>query len=887
MKLHLMSPVLLAILISQLFSQKIEIMSEKEQMAQQKSKLYSQLRQADIQQTANQELYDVKHYELNLIVDPTRKQLSGSVTILSQVFKQQIQQMDINLLNNMVVDDVKLNGTVLQFEHRSNLVQIKLDKNYQPGEFFKVTIQYHGQPAQSGFGAFGFDTYSGQPMIWSLSEPFGARNWWPCKDIPADKADSADIKVTVPSNLIVASNGNLRAETINGTQKTFWWHESYPITTYLVSVAIHPYRIYSDYYKYSDHDSMEVRFYVFPDRYSVSRQPYSKVVRMIEVFAELFGEYPFIREKYGHAQFMGGANMEHQTLSSMVSLNEYVIAHELAHQWWGDFITCDDFYHIWLNEGFATYSEALYAEKEYGKQAFWDEVNSNKYFGGGTIYVQDLSDIFNYGRSYQKGSWVLHMLRHVVGDENFFKILKAWYQENRLQYSTATTDDFREICERVSGIKLNRFFHQWIYEEYFPVYNYSWKSTPVGDTYKIQLEIQQLQENHIFWMPVDVTIKTADGEETFVAWDSLATQSFEMTTVTAPVKIELDKNNWILKQVQEPLVNPTFTNGILVVNGVSWQTYGTEIRTAYENRAFWGDYPISFWDCFAKPSQGYPSTLPAPIGHGRVLPEILGQFSTIIWVGNDYDGDLTCWKETSILAYLKTGGNVLLLSRRGRNFLTTDLQEYLGITWVENAESQIKNCLPVYTGLQQMNLVGEQTYNAVFSTSFTEKESILLFKETVSFGTPRALGVWRKPADGGTFRSAGGHFAFVSGRPYRYQNNQLKANVEFILANLFGEKLAAVDEFAGELPEKFELLQNHPNPFNPQTEISFTLPAKSPVTLGIYDLLGRKVITLVDQELPAGEHRVKWNATNFSAGIYFYQLQSGNFIQSRKMILLK
>ncbi len=743
------------------------------------------------------------------------------------------------------------------------------------------------KPSQSGFGAFGFDTYSGQPMIWSLSEPFGARNWWPCKDIPADKADSADIKVTVPSNLIVASNGNLRAETVNGSQKTFWWHESYPITTYLVSVAIHPYQIYSDYYRYGDNDSMEVRFYVYPDQYTVSQQPYRKVVRMIEIFAELYGEYPFIREKYGHAQFMGGANMEHQTLSSMRTYNEYVIAHELSHQWWGDFITCDDFYHIWLNEGFATYSEALYAEKVYGKQAYWDEVNSNKYFGGGTIYVQDLSDIFNYGRSYQKGSWVLHMLRQVVGDDNFFKILKAYYQESRLQYGTATTEDFQAICERISGIKLDRFFHEWIYEEYFPIYSYRWKNTPEGNAHKVKLEIQQLQKNHIFWMPIEVKIKTTDGEEIFVVWDSLATQSFEMTVSNAPTRIELDKNNWILKQVKEPLMNPTFTRGILLVNGVSWDTYGNEIRTAYENQAFWGNFPISFWDCFAKPSQGYIKTLPAPLGHGKVPSDILGQFSTIIWVGNDYSGDLTSWQETSILEYLKAGGNVLLLSRRGQNFVKDDLKEYLGINWAENAETQIKNCLPAYSGLQQMIITGEQSYNAVFSTSFSNSESVLLFKETLSFGTPRGLGVWRKPANGGTYRSTGGHFAFVSGRPYRYQSSQLKANVEFILSNLFGEKLTNVDEFASARPEKFELFQNHPNPFNPQTEITFTVPAKSPITLEIYDLLGRQVVTLLEQELPAGQHQLKWDATNFAAGIYFYQLQSGDFRQGRKMILLK
>lgn len=527
--------------------------------AQYKAERLARIIQLEGQKSANQDLYDVKHYDLNLFIDDSAKQISGSVTILSEVVNQSINSMEVNLLNNMITDSITSKDARLSFNHSNNVIKINLNNNYQPGDFFSVKIYYHGRPQQSGFGAFGFDSHNGQPMVWSLSEPFGARNWWPCKDFPSDKADSADIRITVPSNLIVASNGTLRSEIEHEGYMTYWWHESYPIVTYLISVAIHPYYVYSDHYHYSANDSMEVRFYIFPDQVSTMRSAYAKTVRMIEIFSTIFGEYPFIREKYGHAQFMGGANMEHQTITSLVSRTEGTIAHELAHQWWGDYITCENFHEIWLNEGFATYSEALYYEREYGKDEFWKEVESNKYYGGGTIYVEDLSStsiIFNHDRTYRKASWILHMLRHVVGDENFFKILKEYYNESHLRYGTATTDDFRATCERVSGINLERFFYQWLYEEYFPTYSYTWSWKQNGTNYDIQLHIEQKQTNFTFWMPIDVTVTTFSGEQTFVVWDSLQSQIFHLTVPVKPLNVELDKGNWILRQVQKPSTNP-------------------------------------------------------------------------------------------------------------------------------------------------------------------------------------------------------------------------------------------------------------------------------------------------------------------------------------------
>ncbi len=861
---------------------------EIEQEAKYKAKQLARIMQLDYQPTPNQLQYDVKHYDLDLQIDVSAQKIFGSVAILSQVIAGPLSTMEVNLLKNMVVDSVTSAGKRLNFTHKTDLIQIELGNSYQLNDYFSVKIYYRGQPLRSDFGAFGFDTYNGQPMIWSLSEPYGARNWWPCKDFPSDKADSVDIRVTVPIPLIVASNGTLRAETKRGNYKTYWWHESYPIVTYLVSVAIYPYSIFSDYYRYSPNDSMEVRYYVFPDQLDLLRRAYAKTVRMIEIFATIFGEYPFIREKYGHAQFMGSANMEHQTLTSLVSRSEGTIAHELAHQWWGNYITCRDFHHIWLNEGFATYSEALYYEREYGQAEFKLEMEGNKYFGPGTIYVSDVSNtwtIFNTNRSYRKASWVLHMLRHVVGDEKFFEILKAYYNDSHLSYGTATTEDFRAICERVAGINLEKFFSQWIYKEFFPRYQYAWSWQKIGSDYEIQLTIDQLQTNQAFWMPIDVTVTTFSGDETFVVWDSLKTQVFNLTVSSEPVKIELDKDDWILKEVIPPATQPTFDRGVLLVNGVSWQRHGAEIADAYQAQAFWDNFPFSFWDCFSEPSEGYPATLPAPIGHGPISKAILEKFSTVIWIGDHVDGDLDIWKKAGIYDYLQSGGNVLLITRKGKDYLDFSLQSYLGISWAERTDNPTQNCIACYPGLKNITVIGEQPDNAVFNINLNHPESQLLFQETMTFAVPRGLGVWRKPIAGGKFRSNGGQFVFISGRPYRYQADELRFNIAFILKNMFQD--STIEGPITLIPDRYELSQNYPNPFNARTEIPFQIPEKIAVRLEIYDLLGRKVATLVDRQLTPGKYVAQWDAEGMASGIYFYRLQSPTFYSTKKMILVK
>ena len=264
----------------------------------------------------------------------------------------------------------------------------------------------------------------------------------------------------------------------------------------------------------------------------------------------------------------------------------------------------------------------------------------------------------------------------------------------------------------------------------------------------------------------------------------------------------------------------------------------------------------------------------------------------MIWVGNNYNGDLAYWYDSPIYSYLEAGGNVLLLGRYGQSFVTPVLQEYLGLTWAESATSTLGNCVASGAGLTTMSLIGTQSWCAVYENTFTQPESQLLFEETASFTVDRGLGVWRRPPGGGLHRTNGGNFAFISGRPYRYNHFDLRGNIETLLLDYFEQPKVPVA-----VPEEtpvatFHLRQNYPNPFNPRTTIAFTLPAKSLVSLRVYDAAGRLVRTLAKGEFTAGPHAIEWNGTSnagtkAASGVYFYRLQAGELTSTRKMVLLK
>jgi len=841
---------------------------------------FERLSRIEYNPTANQLGMDARYYDLTLDIDPLNERIDGILMGRFEVTEANLAVLDLDLADQLTVTAVTIGGAAAAWNHANDILRVTLDQLYEIGDQIEVEVTYGGTPPES-YGAFGFDSHNGSYLIWTLSEPFGARSWWPCDDWSDDKADSVSLCVTVPRGLVVASNGVLRDAHTAGGYSTYTWHESNPIATYLVSLAIHPYTVYSDYYVYSPSDSMEIQFYIYPDHVDQTYEENMRVKHMIAYFATIYGEYPFLDEKYGHAEFNWGGAMEHQTCTSTGAFYETIIAHELAHQWWGDMVTCADFHHIWLNEGFARYSEALWLENQYGAEGFWGRMNGIRYYGPGTIYVPELDDwnrIFDGNLTYNKAAWVVHMLRGVMGHETFLDFLAAYRQA--YLYSSANTEQFRDVAESVCGMDLDDFFEQWIYNEYYPTYTYTWECVEAGDTYDLNLAIDQLQTHHIFHMPIQIRVDLeGGGVADFVIDNQLAHQEYVLQISAPATAVALDPDDWILKRVIEPVINPTFSEGILLVNGVSWTAYGAELTGAYEDRAFWGNLEISFWDCFDEPAGGYPSTLPEPLGHGRVPAAELGTFETVIWVGNNYQGDLDAWINTSILPYLQAGGNVLLMTRQGGSFLDESLQNYLGITILD--EGTLYDCISQHPDLTDIGRIGTQSYCAYFDPTLGHETSALLYQAEQGFNPDYGIGAIRVPDEGG-------RFAFLSGRPYRWVHADLAANVETIVGTLFFDP-SGTPETA---PACVHVRLCLPNPVVGNPTLRLELPRAAHTRLTVHDSQGRVVQTLVDGVLSPGVHEPVWeprlaHGVRPPTGIYYLSLQSGELRDTRRVLLVR
>lgn len=309
--------------------------------------------------------YDLKYHRLEWTVDPGERYISGTVTSYFVPTAAGFQSMYFDLSDFLEVSVVRYRGQALTFsQNGSNLLAIESPTVLPMGRLDSLSVTYAGVPPRNGFGSFSTKTHgpAKTPVLWTLSEPYGARDWWPCKQDLNDKVDSIDILVSTPAQYRVASNGLLVSERTNDNQKTYHWRHRHPIPAYLIAIGVTNYAVYSDYVPLENGDAIEVLNYVYPEREAEIRQATKNTVAIMQFFNERFGLYPFADEKYGHAQFGFGGGMEHQTMSFMGGWSFSLQAHELAHQWFGDKITCGSWRDIWLNEGFATYLDGLTIE---------------------------------------------------------------------------------------------------------------------------------------------------------------------------------------------------------------------------------------------------------------------------------------------------------------------------------------------------------------------------------------------------------------------------------------------------------------------------------------------------------------------------------------------
>ncbi|HVP06834.1 MAG TPA: M1 family aminopeptidase [Candidatus Acidoferrum sp.] len=502
--------------------------------------------------------YDVKFYDISIRVNDTTQILWGRIGMTAASTQSGVNQIQIDYYSSMTVDSIIAPSGPLSYTRSGDVVTLTLDRAYDAGEQFSFYFWYHGHPPAGGFQAFTFDTRSdGKPIISSLSEPYLARTWWPCKDRPDDKADSFKIAIECDTSFYCGSNGTLDSiiQRSNNSH-IFYYTEHYAMTTYLFSVACSPYTVWHDWYRYnSNKDSMLITHAVYPTWYSYSLTHFNIVPQAIALLAQTYGQYPFITEKYGHSNFDWGGGMEHQTMTSMEAgsfgFSEPVVVHELSHQWWGDMVTCDSWHHIWLNEGFASYSEALYYLNRDGWSHYHSYMNGMAYESGGTIYISDTTNVYIIFGSivYDKGAWVVHMLRRILGEAGFAAVIQAYYN-SPYKFGSATTEQFRDLAEAVSGKDLHPFFQDWIYGTYYPTYLYYWMSEAApGGGYNTYLVVNQTQTTNpqVFHMPVDFSFDYTLGTPDTLHLDCGARKSlFKFHTPNNVTQIQLDPQGWVL-----------------------------------------------------------------------------------------------------------------------------------------------------------------------------------------------------------------------------------------------------------------------------------------------------------------------------------------------------
>lgn len=515
--------------------------------------------------------YNVLHYSLTLdlyacYLGSFPNDFKGTNIITFSV-DSVLSSIHLDAVNtSLTIDSVRMAG--VSFTHTGNLLTIILDRSYNPGEIVSVKICYtHKNVNDNAF-------YTNGGFVFTDSEPEGARKWFPCWDKPSDKA-TMELFAKVPSSVKLGSNGILADSILSGNGDTliYHWVSNENIATYLMVITSRVnYNLDIVYWHKLNNpdDSIPIRFYFNPGENPGAIE--NMMTPITNWFSEKFCEHPFQKNGFAtlNSQF-GWGGMENQTLTSLRpnGWQEGLVAHEYAHQWFGDMITCATWADIWLNEGFATWSEAFWYESYGGYSSYKATINAYasdylSYNPGWAISVPswatntpDANILFNYQITYEKGACVLHQLRYVLGDSLFFASLHAYCSDPELKYQSATINDFLTKVNEVTNDDYEWFFNEWIYEPNHPAYHNSYNINDLGNSqWQINFFIEQTQTSPSFFkMPVEIKIKFNDlSDTTFRVMNDVNFQQFTWIFNKQPVLVFFDPNKGIVLKTANTIV---------------------------------------------------------------------------------------------------------------------------------------------------------------------------------------------------------------------------------------------------------------------------------------------------------------------------------------------
>ncbi|MCA9784324.1 MAG: T9SS type A sorting domain-containing protein [Calditrichaeota bacterium] len=922
--------------------------------------------------------YDVSYYELELDMPTASAGMTGVVRMHFRSLEPDLASIELHAGDNLGLDQVLVNGQAASFSHTGDDFTVTLPQPLGEGE--SAVLETHYTVTYGGGGVLpatrtNVQTSQSVATLTTQAEPWDARRFWPCRDEPIDKADSLLAHITTQDYNTVVSNGVLRSNLVNGDgTRTVTWFEGLPMSTYLFSVCIAPYNHRSDTWSWNE-TSMPMEEWSWG--LSPSEQQFVSQTGMdaLTAFSDLFGLYPFHEQKYGHAQYTWGGAMEHQSVSSMGFYNQAVIAHELMHQWFGDKLTCESFHHIWLNEGWATYGEALFFESIGGSQTLHDYMDFEEYYGGGTIYVEnpESENIFDGNLSYAKGAWVLHMLRHVMGDEGFFTAVRAYLGgSDPSAYRTVDTAEFQSFMEAEYGESLDWFFTQWIHGEYWPDYVWNWQTRSEGPQLWLDMGVvqRQLPERQLFTMPLDLVVYYPNQPDTLVRlFNDQPGQNWSIALAEQPDSVRLDPQNWVLSNVtrasdldSDPrLVEVRILDGEGAVmealpdtdafgleldlqnfggplTGLSAELQSTdsrialtpqqltpgalelgqtitlefdaaslsrlEGRVAFSLELAWPDHALSL--PFSLPGS-HPSLILVDddtegnweqlflaaagdevvqlLSPAEFLSQTPDTQALLIWHQGNAGRMLSPDERSALESFVELSGHVVL---SGQDLLQSQdpvwAQQFLGLEVIQSSVSSSAvsgEITSIFPG-QLLFFINGGAGNQTHMDRLDPLNAFPVFHYFNSVESGDAGVVHESDISGGRVLSLGFGLEGISGAGTSMDLGEV---LERLIAWSRGE--VGLNEPGHALPRSPVLDSAWPNPFNPETRVSFTLPREGNVELMVYNLAGQLVDTLHRGRLAAGTHQALWRAEGRSSGVYLLRLDGPGGGDTMKVLLLK